>query len=165
MRKRNSFMLRCARSCLDREIRVRKVLEVVCFVACAWRQQVRTKLRMCHGMMRSVIAAAVLAVSQCVPEDDLVSQIPGFPPAPFRVFSGYLNVPGPLGPNGGASDWLFERAERSHHHGLTRITVCCTAYDSLTIHYQFHECISSPASAPVVTWHQGTPALCVRPTA
>lgn len=81
--------------------------------------------------MRSVIAAAVLAVSQCVPEDDLVSQIPGFPPAPFRVFSGYLNVPGPLGPNG--------------------------AYDSLTIHYQFHECISSPASAPVVTWHQGGP--------
>ena len=41
--------------------------------------------------------------------DDLVAQLPGFKPAPFKVYSGYLQVPGPFQQNG---------------------------YDSLSIHYQ-----------------------------
>ena len=49
---------------------------------------------------------------------------------PFKVYSGYLTVPGP-----------FE----------------LTSYDSLEIHYQFHTSQSNPASDPVVTWHQGGP--------
>merc|ERR1719424_723214 len=49
----------------------------------------------------------------------------------FKVYSGYLTVPGPLGGS--------------------------EAYDSLKIHYQFHESSGTPATSPVVTWHQGGP--------
>jgi len=61
---------------------------------------------------------------------DLVTQLPGFDAWPFKLYSGYLTVPGP-----------FLR----------------TSYDSLSIHYQFHTAQTDPASAPLVTWHQGGP--------
>jgi len=59
---------------------------------------------------------------------DLVKQIPGFEPAPFKVYSGFLNVPGPV-----------------------------AGYDQLKIHYQFHESQGNPSKDPLVTWHQGGP--------
>ena len=54
----------------------------------------------------------------------------GFSAAPFKVYSGYLEVPGPFK---------------------------LTNYDSLKIHYQFHQAQSNAESSPVVTWHQGGP--------
>lgn len=59
-----------------------------------------------------------------------VKVMPGFGPFPFKVYSGYLNVAGPLG---GAH-----------------------AYDSVTIHYELHTSQNSPTD-PLVTWHQGGP--------
>ncbi|KAL3931733.1 MAG: hypothetical protein SGPRY_001002, partial [Prymnesium sp.] len=59
--------------------------------------------------------------------------LPGFEafePWPFKIYSGYLTVPGPFKLN---------------------------KYDSLHIHYQLHTAQKSPARAPVVTWHQGGP--------
>lgn len=53
-----------------------------------------------------------------------------FEPWPFKIYSGYLTVPGPFKLN---------------------------KYDSLHIHYQLHTAQKSPARAPVVTWHQGGP--------
>ena len=60
---------------------------------------------------------------------DLVDQIPGFPKAPFKVYSGYLKVKGPFN---------------------------MTSYDELHIHYQLHMSQRS-TSDPVATWHQGGP--------
>lgn len=57
--------------------------------------------------------------------------MPGFGAFPFKVYSGYLNVAGPLG---GAH-----------------------AYDSVTIHYELHTSQNSPSTDPLVTWHQGGP--------
>ena len=48
----------------------------------------------------------------------------------WQVYSGYLTVPEPFKQN---------------------------KYDSLSIHYQFHESQGNPASDPLVTWHQGGP--------
>ena len=63
------------------------------------------------------------------PMADLVAQpLPDFPVAPFRVFSGFLNVTGPV-----------------------------AGYDSLVIHYQFHESQNEPATDPVMAWHTGGP--------
>lgn len=59
---------------------------------------------------------------------DLVDQLPGFPKAPFKTYSGYLEVPDYGGP-----------------------------YTKLMIHYQFHEAQSNPSTAPIATWHQGGP--------
>ena len=65
------------------------------------------------------------------PIDDLVKQLPDFDEAPFDVYSGYLEVPGPFN---------------------------LTNYDKLMIHYQFHTSQSnSSTSDPLVTWHQGGP--------
>eukprot|EP00928_Gymnodinium_smaydae_P043779 TRINITY_DN29273_c0_g2_i1.p1 TRINITY_DN29273_c0_g2~~TRINITY_DN29273_c0_g2_i1.p1 ORF type:complete len:494 (-),score=66.69 TRINITY_DN29273_c0_g2_i1:12-1493(-) len=61
-------------------------------------------------------------------EADLVKQIPGFNATAFKVYSGYLAVPGPI--NG---------------------------YDSLSIHYQFSQAQSDALNKPVVAWHQGGP--------
>eukprot|EP00911_Craspedida_sp_UC1_P000003 UC1_evm1s3 len=83
--------------------------------------------------MLSFILAIVLAVaglSAAAPAGDLVKQLPDFPQAPFKIYSGYLKVPGPFDLN---------------------------EYDSLSIHYQFHEAQTSPETAPVATWHQGGP--------
>eukprot|EP01061_Rhynchopus_euleeides_P016689 TRINITY_DN27_c0_g1_i2.p1 TRINITY_DN27_c0_g1~~TRINITY_DN27_c0_g1_i2.p1 ORF type:complete len:480 (+),score=202.03 TRINITY_DN27_c0_g1_i2:47-1486(+) len=80
--------------------------------------------------MRTVCAlfAAVAVASAAVPADE-VTQIPGFPVAPFKVYSGYLNVSGPF---------------------------TLTGYSQLRIHYQLH--MSQGATTdPVVTWHQGGP--------
>jgi len=61
---------------------------------------------------------------------DLVDRVPGFNATAFKVYSGYLAVPGPFKLNG---------------------------YDSLSIHYQFSHSQSDPSSSPVVAWHQGGP--------
>jgi len=74
------------------------------------------------GVLTAAVAAAVDA--------DLVTQIPGFNKTSFKVYSGYLNVPGPFKLN---------------------------SYDSLSIHYQFHLSQNNPKSDPVATWHQGGP--------
>lgn len=57
-----------------------------------------------------------------------MDQLPGFDRAPFDVYSGLLDVPGPI--NG---------------------------YDALKIHYQFHASQGNPTTDPVVTWNQGGP--------
>lgn len=76
----------------------------------------------------SIIILAIAGTAWGAPAADLVSQLPGFAQAPFKVYSGYLTVPDYGGP-----------------------------YATLKIHYQFHESQRSPASDPVVTWHQGGP--------
>eukprot|EP00658_Telonema_sp_P-2_P050050 TRINITY_DN38110_c0_g1_i1.p1 TRINITY_DN38110_c0_g1~~TRINITY_DN38110_c0_g1_i1.p1 ORF type:complete len:192 (+),score=30.80 TRINITY_DN38110_c0_g1_i1:267-842(+) len=79
-------------------------------------------------------ALALLPVLLCAqlataaPRRDLVTRIPGFAPAPFKVYSGLLTVPGPL--NG---------------------------YDSLSIHYQLHTSQRDPSHDPLLVWHQGGP--------
>ena len=77
-------------------------------------------------------AAALLASLGCTmaaPAADLVDQLPGFPKAPFKVYSGYLTVKGPF----------------------------AAGYDELKVHYQFHESQNNPATDPISTWHQGGP--------
>lgn len=62
---------------------------------------------------------------------DLVAALPDFPDAStwgFKVYSGFLEVPGPI-----------------------------INYDALRIHYQFHTSRANPAGSPVVAWHQGGP--------
>jgi hypothetical protein len=76
-------------------------------------------------------ASLLVSGSLAAPAADLVNQIPGYTMPSFKVYSGYLTVPGPLGGR--------------------------EAYDSLKIHYQFHESSGTPATSPVVTWHQGGP--------
>jgi len=77
-------------------------------------------------MLLTLHAAALGA-----PTADLVSTLPGFNATwPFKVYSGYLSVPGP-----------FELND----------------YDSLSIHYQFHTSQRDPTKDPLVTWHQGGP--------
>ena len=82
--------------------------------------------------MTKTTLTLLLAVGGCAaaPAADLVDQLPGFDKAPFKVYSGYLTVPGP-----------FE----------------LSPYDELKIHYQFHESQGKPSDDPVVTWHQGGP--------
>jgi hypothetical protein len=78
--------------------------------------------------MLGLAAHAVLAA----PSADLVTSLPGFgdlSSLPFKVYSGYLTVPGPF---------------------------TLTDYDSLSIHYQLHTSQSGD-KAPVATWHQGGP--------
>ena len=61
-----------------------------------------------------------------------MTSLPGFgdiTTLPFKVYSGYLTVPGPF---------------------------TLTEYDSLEIHYQLHTSEAGD-SAPVATWHQGGP--------
>lgn len=78
-------------------------------------------------MMKALGAALVALATADIPAD-LVDHLPDFDKVPFKVYSGLLNVPGPI--NG---------------------------YDSLKIHYQFHTSQKNPQSDPVVTWHQGGP--------
>lgn len=81
--------------------------------------------------MKLVILVAAVATIAAAPAHDLVTDsLPGFPPAPypFKLYSGFLNVSGPV-----------------------------AGYDSLVIHYQFHESMSAPATNPVVAWHTGGP--------
>lgn len=79
-------------------------------------------------MARLSLGAALLALVRGDVPADLVTQIPGFNETSFKVYSGYLSVPGPI--NG---------------------------YDALSIHYQLHLSQADSASAPVVAWHQGGP--------
>ena len=86
-------------------------------------------------MIRTLLLAAVtIAVASAAPAADLVTAVPGFAKAPFKVYSGYLTVPGPIPGSGEAA-----------------------SYSSLAIHYEFHEAQTASASAPLVTWHQGGP--------
>jgi hypothetical protein len=83
-----------------------------------------------RGTLALVLAAraAGLGLTHAAPAGDLVPQVPDFPPTSFKVYSGMLTVPGPV-----------------------------AGYDSLAIHYQFHESQRSPASDPLVLWHTGGP--------
>ena len=77
----------------------------------------------------------MLALIACVsgaPTADLVTSLPGFnlTGLNFKVYSGYLTVPGP-----------FKLSD----------------YDSLSIHYQFHTSQRDATKDPLVTWHQGGP--------
>jgi len=74
------------------------------------------------------LSASLLVTGRCDVPADLVDKIPGFNATAFKVYSGYLAVPGPI--NG---------------------------YDALSIHYQLHLSQADPASSPVVAWHQGGP--------
>jgi len=76
----------------------------------------------CMAVLAAAAAAAV--------EADLVTQIPGFNKTSFKVYSGYLTVPGPFK---------------------------LTEYDELRIHYQLDTSQRDPANDPVATWHQGGP--------
>ena len=82
--------------------------------------------------MRSFATAASLLFSASVVSGDvkadLVPQLPFFPASPFKVYSGYLEVPGPV-----------------------------AGYDKLMIHYQFDVCQKSDPNSPVVSWHTGGP--------
>lgn len=84
------------------------------------------------GAMQFVGLLSILgtiAVVSAAPDGDLVTSLPGFPEQhPFKVYSGYLDVPGPV-----------------------------AGYSSLHIHYQFHTSQKTPSQDPVVTWHQGGP--------
>jgi len=82
-------------------------------------------------MMRAIASATLLGVASAAVPADEVKVMPGFGAFPFKVYSGYLNVAGPLG---GAH-----------------------AYDSVTIHYELHTSQGSPSTDPLVTWHQGGP--------
>eukprot|EP01060_Flectonema_neradi_P032006 TRINITY_DN500_c0_g2_i2.p1 TRINITY_DN500_c0_g2~~TRINITY_DN500_c0_g2_i2.p1 ORF type:complete len:479 (+),score=122.63 TRINITY_DN500_c0_g2_i2:128-1564(+) len=78
-------------------------------------------------------AAALLCSASLAAADvpaDLVTQLPDFPsPLKFKVYSGYLEVPGPV-----------------------------AGYDKLMIHYQFDVCQNESATdSPVVSWHTGGP--------
>lgn len=80
--------------------------------------------------MRAILVALLsIRAFGAVPQD-LVESIPGFKPTAFKVYSGYLQVPGPFKLN---------------------------SYESLSIHYQFNEAQSNPATSPVAAWHQGGP--------
>lgn len=76
------------------------------------------------------LRAVLLLFSICAADrpSDLVDQIPGFERAAFKIYSGLLDVPGPI-----------------------------SSYDSLRIHYQFHTSQNSPSEDPVAVWHQGGP--------
>jgi len=78
--------------------------------------------------MRSTVAAILFGISLADVPGDLVPQVPGFNATSFKVYSGLLDVPGPI-----------------------------AGYDSLKIHYQFHESQRDPSTDPVLTWHQGGP--------
>lgn len=78
--------------------------------------------------MMKIVGTALVAFATADISADLVDQLPDFDKVPFKVYSGLLDVPGPI--NG---------------------------YDSLKIHYQFHTSQRSPQKDPVVTWHQGGP--------
>lgn len=62
------------------------------------------------------------------PEDLITQALPGFAQHPFKAYSGFLNVTGPVG-----------------------------GYDRLIIHYQFDQSQRAPAEDPVVVWHTGGP--------
>ena len=81
------------------------------------------------------VAATTLSVllaargAAAAPSGDLVEQLPDFPKiTSFKTYSGMLDVPGPV-----------------------------AGYDSLSIHYQFHESQRDPAKDPLVLWHTGGP--------
>jgi hypothetical protein len=81
--------------------------------------------------MRAVLLLSLLSSRALgdVPKD-LVDRVPGFNKTAFKVYSGFLAVPGPFKLN---------------------------SYDSLSIHYQLNTAQSDPAASPVVAWHQGGP--------
>ena len=81
-------------------------------------------------MAHVLVVTALSTAATAAPAADKVSQLPGFDPQPFDVYSGFLKVPGPFKQND---------------------------YDSLSIHYQFHASQGDPSSDPVATWHQGGP--------
>merc|ERR1719159_1824937 len=81
--------------------------------------------------MKFALIVSLACGSVAEKTEDLVTSLPGFPPASswgFKAYSGFLDVPGPI--NG---------------------------YDSLKIHYQFHTSQRDPSKDPVLIWHQGGP--------
>lgn len=81
-------------------------------------------------MKSAILPLLLFSPSHAEIAADIVTALPGFVNNtwPFKLYSGLLNVPGPI--NG---------------------------YDSLLIHYQFHTSRKDAARDPVVTWHQGGP--------
>lgn len=79
-----------------------------------------------------VLLATSVAVGIADKPADIVSSLPGFENISwnFKVYSGFLDVPGPFKQND---------------------------YDSLRIHYQLHTSQGQPSSDPVAVWHQGGP--------
>ena len=82
-------------------------------------------------MMRCLAISALFGVALAAPAADLVTQVPGFNATSFKVYSGYLSVPGP-----------FQKTD---------------SHDALSIHYQLHMSQNDPSKDPLVTWHQGGP--------
>lgn len=81
-----------------------------------------------ESLQALLFGVLLLGVCFSAPTNDLVDQVPDFKKTSFKVYSGYLNVPGPV-----------------------------SGFSSLKIHYQFHESQNDPAKDPVATWHQGGP--------
>ena len=82
-------------------------------------------------MFIRIVTAILLATAvQADRPEDVVTRIPGFNATRFKVYSGYLTVPGPFELN---------------------------SYSSLSIHYQFSHAQENAATKPVVAWHQGGP--------
>mmetsp|Transcript_28612 Transcript_28612/g.55698 ORF Transcript_28612/g.55698 Transcript_28612/m.55698 type:complete len:484 (+) Transcript_28612:85-1536(+) len=77
-----------------------------------------------------MLAALLLSLplARAAVDSDLVETLPEFGSIPFKMYSGILEVPGPV-----------------------------AGYDKLMIHYQFHTSQNDPSKDPLVTWHQGGP--------
>ena len=80
--------------------------------------------------LSSLLLVVIFSSASADVPADLVDHIPGFNATSFKVYSGYLDVPGP-----------FELND----------------YDALRIHYQFSLAQDAPMTRPVVAWHQGGP--------
>ncbi|KAJ9442569.1 putative serine carboxypeptidase F13S12.6 [Diplonema papillatum] len=75
-----------------------------------------------------LLCAPLLFCHAAVPEDLVQQPLPGFPVGPFKVYSGYLNISGPV-----------------------------AGYDRLMIHYQLDMSQGSPEADPLIAWHTGGP--------
>ena len=121
-------------------------------------------------MMRPLLlsaAAMTAAVVHAAVPADLVTTIPGFAPAPFKVCilpvrsvaaasagtaHAFLRAPPAWrGPSCGA-------CARQVYSGYVKVPHSAAStweYDELSIHYELHMSQGNPDSDPVVTWHQG----------
>ena len=75
-----------------------------------------------------VLLLSLPLATLAAPAGDRVQQLPDFNATSFEVYSGMLDVPGPV-----------------------------AGFDALKIHYQFHASQGDPATDPLVLWHTGGP--------
>ena len=85
---------------------------------------------------------------------DLVDRVPGFDKAPFKVRA---RAPPARPVRAAAGDCTGTDYTAQVYSGFLDVKGPVAGYDSLSIHYEFHESMNAPASDPVVTWHQGGP--------